>query len=101
MRRAARALFLVALALTSVAAAELSFTKHALARMSERGVSQEQVREIIETVKPFKYRHQGRPKTGYYDEKSRVFVAADGRVVITVIANVTPRYISNLKRNKP
>jgi hypothetical protein len=79
----------------------LRFTKHAEQRMKERGVDHDTVRGIIGSVKPFKYWHQGKWKTGYYDVQKRVFIATDGNVVITVIADAEPRYVEGLKRKKP
>ena len=101
MRRLAGALLLIALAATAAVSGELRITKHARQRMSERGVTQAQVERIVETIPPFFYYHEGRKKSGYYDPKTRVFLAADGDVVITVIANATPRYVEKLKRKKP
>jgi len=79
----------------------LRFSKHALARMNGRGVTQPQVLSVVATQEPFQYYYEGRWKTGYYDPKSRVFVATNEGVVITVIADVTPRYIAGLKRKRP
>lgn len=100
MSRALRALALVALAAAWTAAAELRISKHARQRMIERGVTEQQVREIIETVEPFEYRHQRRTKTGYYDDKTRIFLATADGILITVVADATPRYVRNLKGKK-
>ncbi len=79
----------------------LRFTKHAEQRMKERGVDHDTVRGIIGSVEPFKYWHQGKWKTGYYDVQKRLFIATDGDVVITVIADAEPRYVDGLKKKKP
>ncbi|MBI3551141.1 MAG: DUF4258 domain-containing protein [Elusimicrobia bacterium] len=79
----------------------LRFTKHALARMQGRGVTEEQVRKIVATEAPFQYFHQGRWKTGYYEPKTSVFVATNEGVIITVITGATPKYIGDLKRKRP
>lgn len=79
----------------------LRFTNHARARMSERGVSEAQVREIIAAGESFAYFHAGKWKTGYYESRKRLFIATDGPVVITVIADAGRPYVEGLKRNKP
>ena len=79
----------------------LRFTKHASARMSERGISERQVREIIAAAETFAYYHAEKWKTGYYDSRQRLFIAMDGPVVITVITDASRKYVEGLKRNKP
>lgn len=83
------------------AEAPLRFSKHALSRMDERGVSPLQVREALEKGDCFPYEQHGRPERGCYDAETKVFVAtgSDG-AVITVIANATPKYIANLKKRR-
>lgn len=93
-------LALLAVALCAAAPA-LRFSKHARARMEQRGVSEAAVRRIVETVEPFEYRHDGAVKLGYYDEPRAVFVATAQGVVVTVITNVTPRYVERLKGRAP
>ena len=83
------------------AQAPLRFSKHALSRMNERGVSPEQVRETVEKGETFRYFHQGRWKTGYYDPDAKLFIATADGLVITVIPNATRRYVQGLKRKKP
>jgi RHS repeat-associated protein len=75
----------------------LELSEHAAARIAQRGVSLEKVESVVQTAKAFTYKHEGVLKTGYYDAASKIFVAAkDGRVR-TVITNVKPKYIENLK----
>ncbi len=82
-------------------APQVRFSKHALARMAERGVNMSLVEQVLETRKPFPYYHQGRWKQGYYDPASQLFIATADNVVITVITDATPRYVENLKRKRP
>ncbi len=74
---------------------------HALLRMSERGVTPDQVQSVIEKGERFLYFHEGVWKTGYYDSATKIFVGRVGDVITTVIANVKPKYIENLKRLMP
>ena len=77
----------------------LNFSSHALKRMSERSISNEQLLNTFKNAKPFDYIHEGVMKTGYYDPASKVFageIKGQG-VVTTVINNVKPQYIKNLK----
>lgn len=90
---------LLAAVLALAAAPPLKFSKHAKQRMKERKVSEATVREIVETVEPFEYRHEGKVKLGYYREP--VFVATAQGVVITVINNVKPDYVERLRARGP
>ena len=81
-----------------IAAPLLTFSPHALERMSQRGVSMGQVQSIIQNIQPFEYFHEGIWKSGYYDPISKIFVARVDKLVRTVIANVKPQYVENLKR---
>ena len=83
------------------AQSEIRISRHALARMAERGVSREQVSRILRVETPFQYYYRHGVETGYYDARSGIFVATADGVVITVIANATPRYIDKLKKAKP
>ena len=79
----------------------LQLSQHALQRMSERGVSLEQVQKVVNTTQPFRYFHEGAWKTGYYDPVSQIFVAEVEGVITTVIAKVKPQYIENLRKLGP
>jgi len=57
-----------------------------------------QVQSIIQNIQPFEYFHEGIWKSGYYDPISKIFVARVDKLVRTVIANVKPQYVENLKR---
>lgn len=76
------------------------FTAHAMQRMQERGISEDQARAVLGR-EPFQYRHDGQWKTGYYDPRSRVFIAqsVDGNVN-TVMTNVNRSYIDRLRRSE-
>lgn len=67
--------------------------------MKQRKVAEATVREIVRTVEPFEYRHEGKVKLGYYREP--VFVATAGGVVITVIKGVKPDYVKRLRSKGP
>ncbi len=43
------------------------------------------------------YFHNGVWKNGYYDRNTGVFIAGIKSKIITVIANVKPQYVENLK----
>jgi len=79
----------------------LQFTPHALQRMVERGVSASQVQTIVNAQQPFPYFHAGVWKTGYYDAAAKIFVGELQGIVTTVITNVKPQYIENLKKATP
>ena len=81
--------------------AALRFTRHAQARIQERGVSRERVEQAIEKGESFRYFHQAKWKTGYYDAGQRLFIATDGNVVITVITDADREYIERLKSKGP
>ena len=81
--------------------AELRLTKHAERRMEQRGVTRAQFDAAVARGEKFRYFHDGKWKTGYYDESTGVFIAADGAAVLTVISGATPSYIRRLKRAKP
>ncbi|MFB7863534.1 ricin-type beta-trefoil lectin domain protein [Streptomyces sp. NPDC056069] len=73
------------------------FTSHALQRLRERNVSVETARAVLAQT-PFSYEHEGQHKIGYYDPKSKVFIAKtiDGNIN-TVIANVSQSYVDGLR----
>ena len=79
----------------------MRFSRHARERMTERGVSLEQVESLIRTVPPFRYFHGGIWKTGYYDPGSELFVGQLGDTITTIMAHVKPQYIESLRRRAP
>ena len=76
-------------------------SNHAIERMARRGVDINQVRQVIAQITPFNYYHKGEWKLGYYDPVNRIFVGRVEGVITTVIADVKPQYIENLKAAKP
>jgi RHS repeat-associated protein len=76
-----------------------SLGSHVLARMSERGVTIEQINDTIQNGQSFEYFHDGAQKVGYYNPSSQIFVGQikDSGNITTVITNATPQYIENLK----
>lgn len=78
----------------------LQLSQHALQRISERGVSLSQLGQVVKT-EPFSYFHEGVWKTGFYDPASKIFVGSVDNIITTVITNVKPQYIENLKRVMP
>ena len=79
------------------AVAEDNFTLHAMERLEGRGVSQEDAQAVLQRT-PFSYYHEDQWKLGFYDSRSKVFVAKtiDGNVN-TVMTNVSPAYINRLQ----
>jgi RHS repeat-associated protein len=76
----------------------LNLTQHALARMTERGISQQQITNIAQKGQAFDYIHEGVSKIGYYDPVSKVLVAtvrSSGNIT-TVIRNVSQSYVNGL-----
>jgi RHS repeat-associated protein len=73
------------------------FTGHAMQRLEQRGVSQEDAQAVLQRT-PFSYYHDDQWKLGYYDPGSKVFVAktVDGNVN-TVMTNVDQSYINRLQ----
>jgi hypothetical protein len=73
------------------------FIEHALLQMQERGISTEEVLAVVSTAEPFPYNQHGRPRLGFYDEVSLLFVAvAEGRVVTVFRARAS--YVAGLRR---
>lgn len=81
--------------------AQLRFTAHAKQRMEQRAVSVADAQAAVDFGETFRYFHDRKWKTGYYDEKAKLFLATEGGVVITVITNASRSYIDRLKRKKP
>lgn len=79
------------------AARQDEFTFHATERLRERGVSDEDAQALL-SREPFSYHHEGQWKLGYYDPKTKLFVAKtiDGRVN-TVINDVKKSYINEIQ----
>lgn len=76
------------------------FTRHAVQRLQQRGVSEEDAQAVLERT-PFSYRHDDQYKIGYYDPDSKIFVAktVDGNIN-TVMTNVDQAYINRLREAK-
>ncbi|MEU7244916.1 polymorphic toxin-type HINT domain-containing protein [Streptomyces sparsogenes] len=73
------------------------FTRHAMQRLEMRGVSVEDAQAVLKK-EPFSYYHDDQWKMGYYDPKSKVFVAKtiDGNIN-TVMTDVEKAYINRLQ----
>jgi hypothetical protein len=80
---------------------ELRFTEHSRQRMAQRGVSAAQAQAAADFGEAFRYYHDKKWKTGYFDEKQKLLLATDGGVVITVITDADRGYVNRLKRAKP
>lgn len=78
----------------------LDVSEHAAQRMTQRRVSIQHAERVL-TQKPFKYYHENKWKTGYYEHSSRVLIARTKNTVRTVMNRVTPRYIKNLRDARP
>lgn len=76
-------------------------SSHSQRRMDDRGVSQADIDTVLER-EPFSYWHEDQWKSGFYDPKSKVFVAKtiDG-TVNTVMTNVDKAYVSRLQKERP
>ncbi len=73
-----------------------SYGVHILWRMIQRGVSPQLIQKTIAQGTTFKYLHEGIIKTGYYNAASKIMVATYNNKILTVMTNVTPKYISRL-----
>ncbi|WP_137994224.1 DUF4258 domain-containing protein [Streptomyces vilmorinianum] len=73
------------------------FTRHAMQRLEQRGVSAEDAQAVLRR-EPFSYHHDDQWKMGYCDPNSKVFVAktVDGNIN-TVMTNVDRSYINRLQ----
>ena len=79
----------------------IQFSKHALQRMTQRGVTLEQVQATMSNNQSFQYFHDEMWKIGYYDPVSKIMVAEANNIITTVITNVNPQYIENLLKVTP
>jgi len=76
-------------------------TQHAALRITQRGLTLDQVEGVLQDEQPFQYFHAGQWKTGYYDPNSGVFVGTANGNVTTVINGAKPQYIANLQAAQP
>lgn len=72
--------------------------EHAAKQAATRGVSLKTVSGAIDRGVKIKYRENGVRKAGYYNQKSKIFVATRGKKIITVINKVKPRYVNNIAK---
>ena len=79
--------------------ARLELSPHAAQRITERNV---QLDEVIETLgkETFEYFHNGVIKTAFYDPVARLMLGSVDDVVTTVMTQVKPIYIQNLRNPK-
>ena len=77
---------------------KFKLTEHAIQRLRERGVPNEEVQKILNNIKPFRYFHVGIWKNGYYDEANKIFISEINGNIKTVISDVKLKYIENLKK---
>jgi RHS repeat-associated protein len=87
--------------LTTEAGATYEFDPHALKRMTERGISLDQARGLLESGNSFQYFHDGVWKTGFYDPASKLFIGSANGTVVTVIRGASQNYINNLLAAHP
>ena len=79
----------------------LEVSEHAARRITERGLTVGTLDDVVSTQKPFDYFHDGVWKVGFYDAAQGGFVGSVGDTITTVITDVTPSYINNLKAATP
>jgi len=58
-----------------VSGRDLRLSSHAALRLRQRGVSQDSIVAAIARGESFSYFHEGEWKEGYYNPRSRIFVA--------------------------
>jgi len=63
-------------------AGDFSLTKHATDSINKGRVTPENVKSTIENTRPFSYDYNGGKYQGYYDSKSKTFVATQGNKII-------------------
>jgi hypothetical protein len=73
---------------------------HAILRMEQRGITAAMV-DAAMSREGFAYYHKGMWKVGFYDPNTGVFVGTTGRTILTVIDDLNPNYIRNLKEARP
>ncbi len=81
---------------------EINISNHVIQRMAERHVSIEQLQNTLQ-MSSFRYFHNSQWKIGFYDSINRLFigVAEEDNIITTIITNVKPQYIENLKKVIP
>lgn len=87
--------------LIKVGQTELQVSEHATERMTQYGINSQQLQNVVKTGESFKYLHEGIWKTGYYDPVSKIFTGTINDKITTVIKDVSPNYINNLKSLQP
>jgi len=76
---------------------QFKVTEHTLKRMSKRHVSVKEITNAIERGQRFSYHHEGVWKVGYYDPKTKTFVATRSEEIKTVIkGSGVEKYVKNL-----
>jgi hypothetical protein len=56
------------------------------------------VLQVLEEAIPFRFSHDGSERLGYFDPRTRILVTVADETVITVVANVSDRYVEILKK---
>jgi len=75
----------------------VNLSDYARHRLAHRGISVEQVERLVNSTEPFSYKQKVVQRVGYYDEASRIFVAAVGDDIITAFYT-RPSYVEGLRR---
>jgi len=75
----------------------ISITKHAAERMSQRNISIDQVKNVINNGEKFSYIRNWKTLQWFYDKASSIFVWRWTNGITTVINKVSKNYINNLK----
>jgi hypothetical protein len=70
-------------------------------RMEQRGVTLEEVIQVMRSTVAFSYRHEGIDKVGYYDANRTLFVGTIDGLVTTVIKGIGQDYVDRLMKVKP
>ena len=69
-------------------------------RGTGQGIGVDQLQSVMKKAEPFKYVHEGAWEAGRYDQETRIsFGEAHGKIT-TVMSDVRPPYITNLKKLK-